>query len=432
MHILQPILGLFVFTGICMLFSTRRKAIRWRTVGGAIALQFILALLILRAPYVEGAFAVIAEGFVRVIGYTDYGSEFLFGSFVMGGEMAPELINFAFRILPTIVFFSAFSALLHHLGILGLFIKGFAWLMHRTLKLSGTESLSAASNVFLGQTESPLLIRPYLDKMTKSELMCVMTGGMATIAGSVFAAFVGFLGGDDPVQQAYFATHLLTASIISAPAAIATSKLLVPEVDKKESEIENVKLEKSTATNVLEALSTGTRDGLMLAANVGVMLLVFTALVYFFNDILGWMGGWTGLNDAISNVPGSRFDSLSLQYILGYVGAPLAWLTGVASSDVLLVGQLLGEKTVINEFYAYVTMGGMKSDGLFHSERSVLIATYVLCGFANFASIGIQVGGIGVLAPSRRKDLARLGFRALLGGTVACLFTACVVSLIAP
>jgi len=318
------------------------------------------------------------------------------------------------------------------LGILGLFIKGFAWLMHRTLKLSGTESLSAASNVFLGQTESPLLIRPYLDKMTKSELMCVMTGGMATIAGSVFAAFVGFLGGDDPVQQAYFATHLLTASIISAPAAIATSKLLVPEVDKKESEIENVKLEKSTATNVLEALSTGTRDGLMLAANVGVMLLVFTALVYFFNDILGWMGGWTGLNDAISNVPGSRFDSLSLQYILGYVGAPLAWLTGVPSQDVLLVGQLLGEKTVINEFYAYVTMGGMKSDGLFHSERSVLIATYVLCGFANFASIGIQVGGIGVLAPSRRKDLARLGFRALLGGTMACLFTACVVSLIAP
>ena len=432
MHILQPILGLFVFTGICMLFSTRLKAIRWRTVGGAIALQFILALLILRAPYVEGAFAVIAEGFVRVIGYTDYGSEFPFGSFVMGGEMAPELINFAFRILPTIVFFSAFSALLHHLGILGLFIKGFAWLMHRTLKLSGTESLSAASNVFLGQTESPLLIRPYLDKMTKSELMCVMTGGMATIAGSVFAAFVGFLGGDDPVQQAYFATHLLTASIISAPAAIATSKLLVPEVDKKESEIENVKLEKSTATNVLEALSTGTRDGLMLAANVGVMLLVFTALVYFFNDILGWMGGWTGLNDAISNVPGSRFDSLSLQYILGYVGAPLAWLTGVPSQDVLLVGQLLGEKTVINEFYAYVTMGGMKSDGLFHSERSVLIATYVLCGFANFASIGIQVGGIGVLAPSRRKDLARLGFRALLGGTMACLFTACVVSLIAP
>ena len=415
-----------------MLFSTRRKAIRWRTVGGAIGLQFILALLILRAPYVEVAFAAVAEGFVRVIGYTDHGSEFLFGSFVMGGEMAPELINFAFRILPTIVFFSAFSALLHHLGILGLFVKGFAWLMHRTLKLSGTESLSAASNVFLGQTESPLLIRPYLDKMTKSELMCVMTGGMATIAGSVFAAFVGFLGGDDPVQQAYFATHLLTASIISAPAAIATSKLLVPEVDKKESEIENVKLEKSTATNVLEALSTGTRDGLMLAANVGVMLLVFTALVYFFNDILGWMGGWMGLNEAISNVPGSRFDSLSLQYILGYVGAPLAWLTGVPSQDVLLVGQLLGEKTVINEFYAYVTMGGMKSDGLFHSERSVLIATYVLCGFANFASIGIQVGGIGVLAPSRRKDLARLGFRALLGGTVACLFTACVVSLIAP
>jgi len=431
MHIFQSLLGLVAFTGICMLFSTKRSAIRWRTVGGALGLQFVLALLILKAPFVQGVFAAVARGFVRVIGYTDYGSEFLFGSFVMGGEMAPELINFAFRILPTIVFFSAFSALLHHLGILGLFIRGFAWLMSRTLKLSGPESLSAASNVFLGQTESPLLIRPYLDKMTRSELMCVMTGGMATIAGSVFAAFVGFLGGDDPVQRAYFATHLLTASIISAPAAIAAAKLLVPEVDKSEDEIENVQLEKSTAANALEAISNGTRDGLMLAANVGVMLLVFTALVYFGNDILGWVGGWTGINDAIAS-SGGRFDMLSLQYILGYVGAPLAWLTGVPAPDVLLVGQLLGEKTVINEFYAYVTMGQMKTGGLFTSERSILIATYVLCGFANFASIGIQVGGIGVLAPSRRSDLARLGFRALLGGTIACLYTACVVSILTP
>lgn len=431
MHIFQPLLGLIVFTGICMLFSTKRKAIRWRTVGGALGLQFLLAVLILKAPFVQEGFAAVARGFVRVIGYTDYGSEFLFGSFVMGGEMAPELINFAFRILPTIVFFSAFSALLHHLGILGLFIRGFAWLMSRTLKLSGPESLSSASNVFLGQTESPLLIRPYLEKMTRSELMCVMTGGMATIAGSVFAAFVGFLGGDDPVQQAYFATHLLTASIISAPAAIAAAKLLVPEVDKSEDEIENVRLEKSTATNALEALSNGTRDGLMLAANVGVMLLVFTALVYFANDILGWLGGWTGLNGAIAST-GGRFDVLSLQYMLGYIGAPLAWLTGVPSQDVLLVGQLLGEKTVINEFYAYITMGDMKAGGLFTSERSILISTYVLCGFANFASIGIQVGGIGVLAPSRRSDLARLGFRALLGGTIACLYTACVVSILTP
>jgi CNT family concentrative nucleoside transporter len=431
MHIFQPLLGLIVFTGICMLFSTKRKAIRWRTVGGALGLQFLLAVLILKAPFVQEGFAAVARGFVRVIGYTDYGSEFLFGSFVMGGEMAPELINFAFRILPTIVFFSAFSALLHHLGILGLFIRGFAWLMSRTLKLSGPESLSSASNVFLGQTESPLLIRPHLEKMTRSELMCVMTGGMATIAGSVFAAFVGFLGGDDPVQQAYFATHLLTASIISAPAAIAAAKLLVPEVDKSEDEIENVRLEKSTATNALEALSNGTRDGLMLAANVGVMLLVFTALVYFANDILGWVGGWTGLNGAIAST-GGRFDVLSLQYMLGYIGAPLAWLTGVPSQDVLLVGQLLGEKTVINEFYAYVTMGDMKAGGLFSSERSILISTYVLCGFANFASIGIQVGGIGVLAPSRRSDLARLGFRALLGGTIACLYTACVVSILTP
>jgi CNT family concentrative nucleoside transporter len=424
---MRALLGMAVIAGILYALSTQRKNVVWRTVGGALLLQFLLAILVLKVPGVKDAFSFVAELFVVLIGYTDRGTDFLLGSFGMEGKVDVSLENFAFRLLPTIVFFSAFSALLHYAGILPLFIRGFAWLMRRTLRLSGTESLAVAGNVFLGQTESPLLIRPYLEKMTRSELMLVMTGGMATIAGSVFATYVAFLGGDDPAAQAYFATHLLTASLISAPAAAAAAKILVPETDLQAAG--NVELVKSDAANFLEAITNGTRDGLVLAANVGVMLLVFTALVYMSNDILGWVGGWTGLNDVVA--AGTRFDSLSLEFILGYIGAPLAWLVGVPMQDAVLVGQLLGEKTVINEFYAYVTLMNMKEAGEFVSERSVLIATYVLCGFANFASIGIQVGGIGVLAPSRRAELAKLGFRALIGGTAACLLTACVVSILA-
>jgi CNT family concentrative nucleoside transporter len=424
---MQAILGIAVLIAILWALSTQRKSTAWHTVLGALGLQFALAILVLKVPFVKDAFTWVAELFVVLIGYTDRGTDFLLGSFGMEGQVDVSLENFAFRLLPTIVFFSAFSALLHHAGILPLIIRGFAWLMRRTLRLSGTESLAVAGNVFIGQTESPLLIRPYLERMTRSELMLVMTGGMATIAGSVFATYVAFLGGDDPEAQAYFATHLLTASLISAPAAVAAAKLLVPETDRQSAE--NAKLVKSDAANFLEAITNGTRDGLVLAANVGVMLLVFTALVYMSNDILGWVGGWTGLNDAIA--ASTRFDSLSLEFILGYIGAPLAWLVGVPMQDAVLVGQLLGEKTVINEFYAYVTLMNMKEAGDFVNERSILIATYVLCGFANFASIGIQVGGIGVLAPSRRGELAKLGFRALIGGTAACLLTACVVSILA-
>lgn len=421
---MRAILGILFFIGLLWLVSSERKSVAWRTILGAIGLQFVLAFLVLKVPFINDAFRWVAETFVTIIGYTWNGTDFLLGRF-SDGQVGPYLENFAFRILATIVFFSALSALLHHLGILSYFIRGFAWIMRHTLRLTGRESLSVAGNVFLGQTESPLLIRPYLDRMSRSELMLVMSGGMATIAGSVFAAYVGILGGTDPQTQAYFATHLLTASLISAPAAVAAAKLMVPETEP--SIAGDAEIVKSTASNFLEAITNGTRDGLSLAANVGVMLLVFTAFVYMFNDLLAWFGGLTGANDFLAaNTP---FETLSMECLLGYIGAPIAWLVGVASEDILAVGQLLGEKTVINEFYAYETLGKLKS-GM--SDRSVLIATYVLCGFANFASIGIQVGGIGVLAPSRRGELAKLGFRALIAGTVACLLTACVISIMHP
>ena len=294
------------------------------------------------------------------------------------------------------------------------------------MNLSGAESLSAAGNIFLGQTESPLLVRPYLDSMTRSEIMCLMTGGMATIAGGVLAAYMQYLGGDDPVQRALFAKHLLTASVMSAPAAVVAAKILVPETENFD---RSMKIsENRMGSNLLEAISNGTSDGLRLAVNVGAMLLVFTALIYMGNYMLhDLIGSWTGLNDLI--VANTNYDGLSFQFIVGYAFAPIAWLMGIPSEDIVLVGQLLGEKTILNEFYAYSTLGEMKNAGVFAHEKSIIMATYILCGFANFASIGIQIGGIGALAPTRKGMLSKLGLYALLGGTLACLFTASIVGM---
>jgi CNT family concentrative nucleoside transporter len=423
---MRALLGILVLIGIAWLASSNRKAIQWRGILAAFVLQFLLALLILKTPGVETAFKYIARAFVKVISFTDYGSDFLLNSWKLEGEVAPGLFNFAFRILPTIIFFSALSALFYYLGILQKVVYVFAWVMKRTLRLSGAESLAAAGNVFLGQTESPLLIRPYLNKMTRSEIMCLMTGGMATIAGGVLASYVQFLGGENVADQEIFARHLLAASIMSAPAAIAASKLLVPETESinDEMQVSNEKM----GDNVLEALANGTSEGLKLAVNVGAMLLVFTALIYFGNYLLEFMARPTGLNEWISDH--TPYSSLSFEFIVGYVCAPIAWLIGVASEDAVLVGQLLGEKTILNEFYAYVTLGQMRSTQLFSDPKSEVIATYVLCGFANFASIGIQIGGIGSLVPNRKGTLAKLGMRALLGGTLACLFTAAIAGML--
>lgn len=433
--IVRGLTGLVFLVGVCFVFSNNRKAIDWKLVVAGLSMQLIFALLVLKTPGVYQAFSWVSGFFVKIIEFTDAGASFVLGKWpavtqVMDGETNQVItvgFVFIFKVLPTILFFSAITSVLYYLGILQKIVWTFAWVMSKTMRMSGAESLSAAANIFVGQTEAPLLIKPYLQNMTKSEMLCVMTGGMATIAGGVMAAYIQFLGGDDPVQQQIFATHLLTASVMSAPAAIVAAKILYPQTQHVDTNIQVSK--EKIGTNVLDALSNGTTDGLKLAANVGAMLITFIAamamLNYFCKDMIG---EWTGLNTLIAN--NTQFDGLTLQYIFGQAFAPVAWLIGTPSADIFYIGQLLGEKTIINEFVAYGSLGNLKESGLIQNEKSIIIATYALCGFSNFSSIGIQIGGIGALAPNQRANLASLGFRALLSGTVACFFTASIAGML--
>ena len=415
--VLRGILGIFSLLVIAFLFSRDRKGIDWKLVVKGLGIQLLFAILILKVPFVYSIFSFIAKGFTKIIDFTNKGSEFLFGNLMDYSESWGYI--FAVQVLPTVIFFSALTSLFYYWRILPRIVYGFAWVMKKTLKLSGPESVAAAGNIFLGQTEAPLLVKPYLDKMTKSEMLCLMSGGMATIAGGVLAAFIGMLGEE-------FAIHLIMASVMSAPAAVVAAKMLLPEEEKFDSTLE-VNVE-GGISNELEAISQGTTDGLKLAVNVGSMLLVFTALMYMANYILFKIGLWTDINGWIAE--NTRYSELSFNMILGYIGAPIAWLMGVCKEDMFLVGQLLGEKTVLNEFVGYMSLGEMKNAGLFVEQKSIIIATYILCGFANFASIGIQIGGIGSLAPKRRGDLSRLGILALIGGTLASLFTAVIVGML--
>jgi CNT family concentrative nucleoside transporter len=425
-YYLRVVAGLALLIGILFAFSSNRRAIDWTLVAKGILLQFVLAVAILHLSWVSSAFDAVGKGFVALLGYTREGSLFLFGDLV--GRVDTFGYLFAFQVLPTIIFFSAISSLLFHFGILQRVVGGFAWVMKRTLKLSGAETLAAAANVFVGQTEAPLLVKPYIATMTRSELMALMVGGMATLAGAVLAAYIGYLGGTDPERQVFFARHLLTASVMNAPASLWIAKVLVPQTEPVVA-LADVEIERKG--NWLEAIANGTSDGFKMAANVGVMLLVFTALIALFNGLLSnGLGSWTGLNELVATWSGGRYSEFNLQAIFGLLLGPFTWLLGVPWAEAPLVGQLLGEKTVLNEFYAYVTMGQMMEAGTLSSVRAQTLAVYVLCGFANFASIGIQIGGIGSLAPERRKDLSELGFKAVLGGTAASLTTATLVALL--
>ena len=423
-NLLRGVAGMFFLLGLCYVFSNNRKAIDWRVVGIGIVAQVAFAIGVLtkgRYNFFRILIEWLSQKFVEVINISHKGTEFMFGK--LADPTGNWAYIFAVQVLPNIIFFAALSALLYYLGILQRVVHFFALLL-RKLKISGAESVSTAANIFLGQTEAPLMIRPFLEKMNRSEILCIMVGGMANTAGSVLAAYVGFLGGNDPVQQNYFALHLLSQSIMSAPAAIVCSKILFPQVEKVDKEI-RINREK-LGDNVLDAISLGTTDGLKLAVNVGAMLIVFTAIMYLLNWILGSVGYHTGMNGWIKEASHGRYDGLSFQMLLGYMFSPIAWMIGVNSNEMVQVGQLLGEKTIINEFQAYISFGRMKEAGLINDPKSILITTYALCGFANFASIGIQIGGISQLAPNQRKNLTELGIKALIGGTIACLMCACI------
>ncbi len=421
----RGVLGLVFLLGICYAVSSNRSRINWRLVFSGLTLQLTFALLVLKVGLVAHFFDWISQQVVEFLNISEQGALFVFGELINPSNSLGYI--FAFKVLPTIVFFSAFTSLLYYLGILQLIVKAFAWVMSKSMRLSGAESLAAAANIFIGQTEAPLVVKPYLDKMTKSEMLCLMVGGMATIAGGVLAAYIAFLGGDSIEEQVIFAKHLLTASVMSAPAAILIAKMLYPETEEVNRQLD-ISREK-IGSNLLDAISRGTTEGVKLAVNVGAMLLVFTALMAVINWGLGGIGSASGLNDWIASNSDS-YSKFSMEYILGNLFAPVAWMIGVPAEDMVLVGQLLGEKTILNEFYAYGSLSKLKAAGSLSKYRSVVIATYTLCGFANFASIGIQIGGIGVLAPKQRDTLARFGITALIGGTIAALLTATIAGML--
>jgi CNT family concentrative nucleoside transporter len=425
--LLRGLIGLVALLAICYLFSANRKGIDWKLVLTGMVIQVLFGVLILKIPIMTNIFQFLSDAFVKLINLSHKGTEFIFGE--LANPSGSWAYVFAIQVLPNIIFFAALSSILYYLGILQKIVYVFAWILSK-LNITGPESTSTAANIFLGQTEAPLMIRPFLEGMNKSEILCIMVGGMANTAGSVLAAYVGFLGGTDVAQQKYFALHMLTQSIMSAPAAIVCSKILFPQDKKIELEKELHIPKEKLGDNFLDAISLGTTDGLKLAVNVGAMLIVFTALMEILNYTFFKIGDWTHINGYIASMSGGRYNGFTFTMVLGYLFSPIAWLIGVSSNEMLQVGQLLGEKTVINEFQAYVTFGHMKSTGMITDPNSILITTYALCGFANFASIGIQIGGIGQLAPNQRNNLTTLGLKALLGGTIACLMVACIAGML--
>jgi CNT family concentrative nucleoside transporter len=420
-------LGMLVLIFIAFLFSNNRKAVNWKTVGIGLSFQLLIAIGVLKIPLVKKGFEFVGQIFVSILDYTRAGSKFLFEGLVV--DMDTFGFIFAFQVLPTIIFFSALTSVLFYLGIIQKVVKLLALLLSKALGISGAESLSVAGNIFLGQTEAPLLIKAYLEKMNKSEMLLVMIGGMATVAGAVLAAYIGFLGGDDPALRLVYAKHLLAASVMAAPGAIVVSKILYPQTESINTDV-SVSSEK-IGSNILDAIANGTTEGLRLAVNVGAMLLVFVAFIAMINGIFGWIGDITSLNNWMAvNTPYPKF---SLEAILGTIFAPLMWLIGVAKEDMMMMGQLLGIKLAASEFVGYIQLADLKNvANATHLtyNKSIIMATYMLCGFANFASIGIQIGGIGSLAPGQRKVLSEFGMRALIGGSIASLISATIAGMI--
>jgi CNT family concentrative nucleoside transporter len=425
-HVLFGLFGLAVLIGIAFCFSNNKRVVDWKLVATGVALQIAFAAVVLKVPLGRDVFDAIATGFVRLLDYVDVGSRFIFGSLLDSSKFG---VIFAVKVLPTIIFFAALTGVLYHIGVMQQIVKGMAWVITTVMRVSGAETTSVCASVFIGQTEAPLTIKPYIERMTQAELMTVMIGGMAHIAGSVMAAYVAMLGGDDPAQRMFYAKHLLTASVMAAPATMVLAKILIPETQEPLTRgTVKIEVEKTTA-NIIDAAATGAGDGLKLAMNVGAMLLAFIALIALVNGPVQWagtLGGEHSVNAWLSASAGHPV-SLSLETIFGWVLSPVAWLIGVPWRDATLVGSFIGQKVVINEFVAYADLAKHLPEML---PQSRLIATYALCGFANFSSIAIQIGGIGGLAPNRRGDLARLGLRAVLGGTIATFMTATIAGVL--
>lgn len=422
--LLRAIFGCAVLLGVAWLFSQNRKAIPWRLVAVGCVLQLIVAALALRVPGTRQVMEWFSAGFVGVLSFSMEGVRILMGPLA---EPAPGGVVLAFQLVGTIVFFSALTSLLYYLRILQWVVYGIAWVMKRSMRLSGPESLATAANIFLGQTEAPLLVKPYLKDMTRSEIMLLMTGGMATIAGSVLGAYVTFLGGDDPVQRTYMAQVLLTASFMSAPAAVVISKMMVPETEKVNEAL--LVPRDQMGENVFDAVTQGASDGLKLTLNVAAMIIAFVGLIQLFNWMIAGVGGLLGLNALVSSMSGGMYTQFDLKVIAAYLFAPVAWIIGIDGKDVLISGEILGVKHCFNEFIAYMRLQEWmaapegKPDG-----KTVFLLSFALCGFANFGSIGIQIGGIGTLAPEQRGNLARLGMPAMIAGALASLMTAAIAA----
>ena len=425
-HVGFGLFGLAMLLAIAFCFSNNKRVVDWKLVATGIALQIGFAAVVLKVPLGRDVFDAIATGFVHLLDYVDVGSRFIFGSLLDSSKFG---VIFAVKVLPTIVFFASLTGVLYHIGVMQQIVKGMAWVITKVMRVSGAETTSVCASVFIGQTEAPLTIKPYIERMTQAELMTVMIGGMAHIAGSVMAAYVAMLGGDDPAMRMFYAKHLLTASVMAAPATMVLAKILVPETQEPLTRgTVKIEVEKTTA-NIIDAAATGAGDGLKLAMNVGAMLLAFIALIALVNGPVQWvgtLGGDHSINAWLTAVNGHEI-KLSLETIFGWVLSPVAWLIGVPWQDATLVGSFIGEKVVINEFVAYADLAKHLDQLLPHSR---LIATYALCGFANFSSIAIQIGGIGGLAPNRRGDLARLGLRAVLGGSIATFMTATIAGVL--
>jgi len=423
--VLRTVTAILLLLFLSWLLSSDKKQVRWKLVVSGLALQFLIALAVLYLPPVQWLFEIVGKVFVKIIDFSAEGSRFVFGNLSDQGKFG---VIFAFQVLPTIIFFAALMSLLFHLGIIQKIVQFLGWLLSRSMHISGEEGLAVAGNIFLGQNEAPLLIRAYLDNLNRAALFLVMTSGMATIAGGVMAAYIGFLGGTDPVMRLFFAKHLLAASVMAAPGAVVVARIMVPAPPTATGTTKASSVWE--ANNPLDAIAKGTLDGLKLAASVAAMLIVFVAFIALINFVLLKTGQWTGLNKLITTSSGGVFENLSLQFLLGKIFQPVMWLMGINSHDASLAGSLLGQKIIMTEFIGYLDLMRLKEAGAFLEQKTIVMATYFLCGFANFASVGIQIGGLGTIAPSQRIPLSQLGLKAMIAGTITSLLSAAMIGLI--